>query len=144
MGTQRVCACLDIRIINERMKYALILSVLLASIANAGEINLSWSDNSDNESAFAIERATDGETFEEIALVAEDVTTYEDAELDPGTYQYRVRALNQWGHSGYTNTAEGTLGAYPNDPGDAEVAPKIVLVIAVRDDGSVALSNPDN
>lgn len=60
-----------------------------------GQVILSWTDNSTDESEFRIERSPDGSTWVEIATVPADVTTYTDTDpaLQCGaTYYYRVRA----------------------------------------------------
>jgi K319L-like, PKD domain/Fibronectin type III domain len=82
-------------------------SNLTATAVSSSEIDLSWTDNSDNETEFKIERSTDaGVTFTEIATVGADVTTYPDTGLAPSTtYAYRVRASNSGGDSDYSNTA---------------------------------------
>jgi hypothetical protein len=76
-------------------------------VVSSSEIDLSWTDNSDNETEFKIERSTDaGITFTEIATVGANVTTYPDTGLAPSTtYAYRVRASNSTGDSDYSNTA---------------------------------------
>jgi hypothetical protein len=79
---------------------------LTATAAPVLRINLAWSDNSNNEDGFRIERSTDGVNFAEIATVAANVTTYTDTNVVlVNTYTYRVRAYNTGGNSGYSNTA---------------------------------------
>jgi hypothetical protein len=80
---------------------------LSATAVSSSEIDLSWTDNSDNETEFKIERSTDaGLTFTEIATVSANVTAYADTGLTPLTaYSYRVRASNLVGDSDYSNTA---------------------------------------
>jgi fibronectin type 3 domain-containing protein len=79
---------------------------------------LSWTDNSNNESAFRIERSSDGgATFTEIATTGPNVTAYADTGLtNAGTYYYRVRASNAGGNSDYSNTASATLPVIPAPP----------------------------
>lgn len=76
------------------------------------QVNLSWKDNSSNETGFRIERKTgpDG-AYAEIATVAAGITTYQNPGLVKGTtYFYRVRAYNVAGNSGYSNEASVTPG----------------------------------
>jgi hypothetical protein len=82
-------------------------SNLVATAVSSSEIDLSWTDNSDNETEFQIERSTDGGlTFTQIATVGPSVTTYFDTGLTAATmYSYRVRASNLTGDSDYSNTA---------------------------------------
>lgn len=80
---------------------------LTATAASSAQINLSWTDNSNNETTFNIERAPGGTTtFTEIATVGAGVTTYQNTGLTASTsYIYRVRAYNSAGYSAYTNTS---------------------------------------
>ena len=80
----------------------------LLSTAYAGQLTLSWNDNSDNEEGFKIERSLDGSSFEQIATVGVNVATYTDDTVENNqSYTYRVRAFNQFGDSGYSNSASG-------------------------------------
>lgn len=82
----------------------------LAPSCLAGGLTLSWSDNSENESGFAIERSTDGASFELLSEVEADVASFSDETVVPGVdYQYRVRAFNEFGYSGYTNVSSGAV-----------------------------------
>ncbi|MGO9113898.1 MAG: fibronectin type III domain-containing protein [Thermoguttaceae bacterium] len=79
---------------------------------SGSEVSLSWTNNANNESAFDIERSTDGTTFTQIGTAGVDETSYVDTSVQPfTTYYYRVRASNIIGYSTYTNvvTVE-TLG----------------------------------
>jgi hypothetical protein len=71
------------------------------------QINLSWNDNTTNESGFVIERSlTSGSGFSEIETTAPNVTTYEDTGLSPETvYYYRVKAIQGATSSRYSNEA---------------------------------------
>ncbi len=82
------------------------LSLCLRGSEIAEPVILTWNDNSSNEDGFRIERSSDNIEFVEIAVVGENVTTYTDNDsLEAGqTYAYRVRAFNEFGNSGYTNT----------------------------------------
>jgi hypothetical protein len=83
---------------------------LSAAAISPSQIDLSWTDNSEGESGFAIERWNGalGE-YEEIATVEADVTSFSDAGLAAETtYSYRVRAFNAAGHSDYSNEAEAS------------------------------------
>ena len=87
----------------------------LAAAANASSIALTWADQSNNESGFAIERSTDGGViFTPLATVAANTTQYADNNLLASTrYLYRVRASNAAGNSAYSNVAEATTPATP-------------------------------
>ena len=84
----------------------------LAAATFAAGIVLTWSDASNNESGFDIERAAGAGTFATIATVGTNVTTYADATPIAGTeYTYRVRARNSAGWSRYSNAASGSVSA---------------------------------
>jgi hypothetical protein len=109
---------------------------LTATAASLSQIDLSWSDNSGNETGFKIERSIDGTTFAEIASVGANVTTYTDTGLNESTkYYYKVRAHNSGGDSEYSNIASATTAA--------PAAPS-VLTAAPASSSSVDLSWTDN
>lgn len=117
----------------------LLFAPLCAACLDAAELHLTWTDNSANELAFAIERA-EGEAgeFAEVARVDADVTTYSDTDLKPSTlYRYRVRAGNNAGWSEYSNVAQAeTYPPPPAAPGDVSAerpAPVVVLLPRGRD-----------
>jgi glucose/arabinose dehydrogenase len=84
-------------------------SGLSATAASSTGINLSWTDNSSDETGFRIERSPDGVAFSEVATVGAGVTSYANTGLAPQTtYSYRVRAYNGNGSSGYSNVAGAT------------------------------------
>jgi uncharacterized repeat protein (TIGR03806 family) len=88
-------------------------SALAATVAGANQVDLSWTDNSNNETAFLIGRRT-GTTgnYAQIGQVAGNVTTYSDTGVQPGnSYQYSVFATNAVGNSGGTNVATANVPA---------------------------------
>jgi titin len=87
---------------------------LTATAASTTQINLQWTDASDNETGFELERSTDGVTFTKIADLGANVTTYQNTGLTPNTrYVYRVRAKNAVGTSAYSNVADVTTPDVP-------------------------------
>ncbi|MDP2923729.1 MAG: fibronectin type III domain-containing protein, partial [Candidatus Omnitrophota bacterium] len=82
-------------------------SSLAATAISSSQINLSWKDNSSNETGFKIERSVSSTSgFKQIATVATNVTTYSNTGRSAGkTYYYRVRAYNTNGNSAYSNKA---------------------------------------
>jgi autotransporter-associated beta strand protein len=82
---------------------------LVATAVSTAQINLTWTDNSTNETSFLIERSPDNSAFTQIASVGAGVTSYPDASLAAGTlYFYRVRASNSGGNSAYSEVASAT------------------------------------
>jgi predicted phage tail protein len=79
---------------------------LTATAVSRSQINLTWTDNSSNETGFKIERSTNGTSFTQIATVGAGVTSYASTGLQKNrTYYYRVRATNGAGDSAYSNVA---------------------------------------
>lgn len=76
------------------------------------ELDLDWTDNSDNEAGFRIERSPNlADTFVEIGSVAAGETTFSDTDLTPDTaYDYEVFAVNVTGDS-TAATGTGTTDA---------------------------------
>jgi hypothetical protein len=90
---------------------------LNASVISQTQINLSWTDNSSNETGFKIERSTDGTNYNQIDTVGANVNSYQNTGLTANTlYYYRVRAYNTGGDSGYSNVRSATT--LPNSPAD--------------------------
>lgn len=83
---------------------------LSAEAISGSRLTLSWTDQAGNETGFKIERKTGaGGTFAQIATVAENATSFQDAGLSAATlYYYRVRATNSLGDSPYSNEASAT------------------------------------
>jgi hypothetical protein len=93
-------------------------SNLTATAASSSAINLAWTDNSDNEDGFRIERCQGSgcSSFAQIATVGANVTSFQNTGLSAGTsYSYRVRAYNAGGNSAYSNTASATTEASSGD-----------------------------
>ena len=78
--------------------------------AGNGRVNLAWADNSATETGFEVERSTSATSgFTRIATVGANVTTFADTTVPRRTTLfYRVRAVNNVGASGYSNTASVT------------------------------------
>ncbi len=104
-------------------------SGLAAAVVSISQINLSWTDNSNNETGFIIERSTDGVTFSLLTTTAANATSYSDTNsLAPGTtYYYCVRATNSFGDSSNSSVASATTPATPPSP----VAPNNLVAAAI-------------
>src|SRR5262249_18461693 len=83
--------------------------------SGSDRLTLTWADNSNNETGFAIERSSDGRTFVPIGVVGPNVTTFVNY-LSSGTFSYRVKAFNLVGESDYSNVASGSVGGSTPGP----------------------------
>jgi hypothetical protein len=92
--------------------------------ASAAQLTLTWTDNSNNENGFTVERAlglnaTTG--FVAVANLPVNAVQFVDTTLaDSTAYSYRVCAYNLAGASAFSNTASATtrdpLPATPSGP----------------------------
>lgn len=103
---------------------------LTASVISESQVDLAWTDNSDNESGFVVERMQENGAFAQIADLGANSTSYSDDDLlSSTTYTYRVKAYGDEGESAWSNTASvttdqatytisrnivNTLAVYPN------------------------------
>jgi PKD repeat protein len=97
-------------------------SAFLAIAFTADWINMTWTDNSNNEDGFKVERCPGTASFcnanpsryAEIAQTGPNISSYGNTGLAAGTtYSYRVRAFNASGDSSYSNTSSATTPAGP-------------------------------
>ncbi len=88
---------------------------LSATAASFSQIDLSWTDNADNESGFEVWSAdSEGTPGALLETVGANITNYSDIGLEPETeYCYVVRATNSVGDSAYTDVACATTQAAP-------------------------------
>lgn len=112
----------------------------LTAVAGPGlRVVLQWSDNSDNESYFRLERADGGGNFYSLGQVGPDAHAYEDTRVETGLrYVYRVIAGNAAGESAPSNTAEALLKKETKAP-----AAPVNLQAAVIGPGAVSLAWED-
>ncbi|MEN8203326.1 MAG: fibronectin type III domain-containing protein [Bacteroidota bacterium] len=91
-------------------------TALSATALDANTIQLSWTENSANESGYRVERSlSSGSGFSEIDLLSANTTTYTDNSVSEGTqYFYRVYAFNSGGSS--TSYASGSASTLPLPP----------------------------
>jgi titin len=89
-------------------------SGLAAGALSSSQISLSWTDNAGNEDGFQVERSTDGNAFGPAGTAGANATGYTDTGLSVGTqYWYRVRAINAYGQSAYSNVVTATTPISP-------------------------------
>jgi hypothetical protein len=119
-------------------------SGLSASSRSSDRISLLWTDNSDNETVFKIERKLSSGPVSDFALtglVSANVTSQLQSGLDPDTsYDFRVCAYNANGNSPYSSTF--TVRTLPVDAG-APTAPT-GLTLTVDSSSSITVRWSDN
>jgi hypothetical protein len=88
-------------------------SGLSATTASSTEVNLSWADNSSNETGFEVKRATDSAFTQNVIWIGGiPGSTYENGGLTPSTtYYYKVRAEGTAGKSAYSTAMSATTSA---------------------------------
>lgn len=90
------------------------LTATLGSAGGSPVVNLEWDDNSDDETAFVVERKSDIEGYGILATLGANVTSFVDNAVSEGrTYTYRVRAQGAAGVSGPSNEASATIPGVP-------------------------------
>ncbi|HEY0514528.1 MAG TPA: fibronectin type III domain-containing protein [Thermoanaerobaculia bacterium] len=117
---------------------------LAAQAASSSAINLSWQDNSSDETSFRVEQLVNG-AFQEVQALAAGATQVQISGLAPSTaYVFRVRAANAAGNSAYSNTAGATTQATPPPPPPATPAAPAALMAQAVSGTEIALSWQDN
>jgi phosphodiesterase/alkaline phosphatase D-like protein len=105
---------------------------LLAKAVSDTQIELGWTDNSDNEDAFNIEIAVgtvEPDEYKWIDKVKPDTTYYKVGGLKPNTqFWFRVNAVNSVDASGYTDPATATTKP---EPGTTPAAPTNLVAKAL-------------
>ena len=78
---------------------------LMASLVNPNLVQLSWTDNADNETGFILERSEDNNSsYAQLAVMPENTVAFDDLSVLPGTaYYYRVQATAPGASSAYSN-----------------------------------------
>jgi len=113
---------------------------LVATVISSAQVDLAWTDASNNEDGFRIERSDDGgTTWNQIGLpTAADVTTFSDTSVLPlSTYQCQVYASNASGNSAPSNVLDvSTPDVPPAAPSN--------LVITNQTASSLTLAWTDN
>ncbi len=119
---------------------------LTAQAASTSAINLSWQDNSSDETSFRIEKLVSG-TYQEVQVLAAGSTQAQITGLTAATsYSFRVRAANAAGNSGYSNIASATTQSAtpPPPPPPATPAAPTSLAAQAASTSAINLSWQDN
>lgn len=112
----------------------LILNAPVAAAGMPANVSCNWTDNSDNEDYFILERSDDNINFTGIAQPAANTTSYIDVGLQSGkTYYYRIKAHSSLNASVYspvvsiTTPQEGTMPAVTANPSPLNNATNVLL-----------------
>jgi len=90
---------------------------LTAALQFGPQVLLNWTDNSNNETFFVVQRALSGGAFVALITLAANTVTYTDTTAMAGnTYDYQVYAVNSASASAASNTASVTVPAIPLAP----------------------------
>lgn len=90
---------------------------LVATAISSTRIDLTWTDNSSDETKFELERCSGAacSNFAEIVEPATNAVSYSNTSLSASTsYSYRIRAVNAAGNSPYSNTDTESTPAAPS------------------------------
>ncbi|HEU5210267.1 MAG TPA: fibronectin type III domain-containing protein [Longimicrobiales bacterium] len=111
---------------------------LTSTVVSERRINLTWTDRSDNEASFRIERSVSGGNWSEIASTAPGVVAYVDSTgLAASTvYLYRVSACNAAGCSAPTGVSSATTAPAPPSALNASMQPPATISLTWRDNSS--------
>lgn len=91
------------------------------TVSNGDDIDLSWTDNSNNENGFDILREYDNNGYSQIASVGANVTSYSDTGLlDGEQYSYKIRVFSD--HATSTSTAGSATTTLPAPSGISATA----------------------
>lgn len=88
---------------------------LQVSVPGNNQLRVTWTDTSNNETGFKIDRSPDGVTWNRtVSVDAANVTTFLDDGLPAGTtFYYRVRSYNAGGESANSSVVSGTTNPPP-------------------------------
>jgi PA14 domain-containing protein/fibronectin type III domain protein len=114
---------------------------LTAAVVSASQVNLAWTDTSNDENGFRVERKIGvGGNYQPLATPGPGATTYSDTGLSTSTtYYYQVRASNNAGNSAPSNEVSVTI---PGGPGG--LAAPTNLTATVVSAYKITLSWSDN
>ncbi|MBN1302430.1 MAG: T9SS type A sorting domain-containing protein [Melioribacteraceae bacterium] len=117
-------------IIPQNDKYLTPPTNLASELIGTNSISLTWNDNSDNETGFRLERASDSD-YIVIAELGANVTAYLDENLpDYTTFKYRVVAFNDSLESAYSSIT--VLSTESMDPPPSNLTAELIGTNSVR------------
>ena len=91
--------------------------ILTAAVNSSTVINLAWTAPSTTVTGYVLQRSLNGTKFTQLASLGQNVTSYQNTLLAPGTtYYYRVQAVAGRTSSPYSNIAKATTPANTTPP----------------------------
>ncbi|GAA5034668.1 hypothetical protein GCM10011506_29330 [Marivirga lumbricoides] len=116
-------------------------SNLQATIISNSQIDLNWTDNSNNEEGFEIYRSLNqNANYQLVHLSAANETSWTDSDLSGGTtYYYKIKAINFNGSSDFTGPISATTTGNPPSP-----ASPANFSLIVENSSNVRLNWTDN
>tara|TARA_R110000868_G_scaffold13848_6_gene64396 strand:+ start:1117 stop:3516 length:2400 start_codon:yes stop_codon:yes gene_type:complete len=80
----------------------------------ANSVTMNWDDNATDETGYVVACSPDGVSWSNVATLGPNVASWTNSGLVPAsTYYYRVRAVNQYGNSAWSNDDATTTAASP-------------------------------
>ncbi|MDR3634849.1 MAG: fibronectin type III domain-containing protein [Isosphaeraceae bacterium] len=106
---------------------------LTATFVSGSEIDLSWTDRSSVATGYAVEQSTDGMTWTQVGSLGATATSFTaTGPFDPATsYEFRVRAYDNAGHTSYSPTAVVIAPSLPFPPTGVTAVPTSDTAITV-------------
>ena len=118
--------------------------LLVATVVSSTRVDLRWTDRSNSENGFRIERAAAAQPFVLLATVGPNVIAYSDLSVAAGgQYTYRVAAYNEAGLSAYSNTTSVTTSSGSTPYGGTPAALPGTVQIENFDDGGSGVAYLD-
>jgi hypothetical protein len=103
---------------------------LQLTVVDDHRIDLSWADQSSNETNFQVQRSANGTQWSTVGIADSNSTSYSNTGLASGTkYYYRVRAENWNAASAYTDTVSATTSGIPSGIDEGSILPEDLLLL---------------
>jgi len=90
-------------------------TLLSANAVAYNQVNLAWTDNASDETAYEVQRATGGGSYSTVATLGANVTSYSDTSVSGSTtYNFKVGALKGATPSSFSNVLPATTPSQPS------------------------------
>jgi len=96
-------------------------------------VTLTWDDRADNEVGFELQRRIGEEPWSSLIELPADWESYTDRDIPPGaSLSYRIRALNRFGHSEWSNEVALRIATAPAAPANVRITEVGVSSLTVQ------------